>query len=139
MVAEYSARLCDVAGAAWARAILGPSPWDRLTEAHADSWFRQVTRMPRWEASLTARAAIDPHSPVPPLDAYKSPRQIERCDQWIMRRSPSVASAPFHLPAAPDSRLCHVSVRLLLQTLAAGGARSGRVPWRLELSDAGFR
>lgn len=32
------------ASPAEARSVLGPSPWERVTQAHADSWFRQVTR-----------------------------------------------------------------------------------------------
>ncbi|MFE9328954.1 tyrosine-type recombinase/integrase, partial [Nocardia sp. NPDC052278] len=28
------------------RAMLGPSPWDRVTPAHAASWFAQVTQIP---------------------------------------------------------------------------------------------
>ncbi len=28
------------------RRVLGSSPWDRVTEAHAASWYRQVTRIP---------------------------------------------------------------------------------------------
>ncbi|WP_330230300.1 tyrosine-type recombinase/integrase [Nocardia sp. NBC_00508] len=28
------------------RAMLGPSPWDQITPAHAASWFAQVTRIP---------------------------------------------------------------------------------------------
>ncbi len=34
------------ASPAEARRVLGPSPWDSLTEAHAASWYRQVTRIP---------------------------------------------------------------------------------------------
>ena len=44
-----------------ARAILGPSPWDQLTQAHADSWFRQVTRIPH-QAALTDRYYVDDHA-----------------------------------------------------------------------------
>jgi len=29
-----------------ARRVLGPSPWDGITEAHAASWYRQVSRIP---------------------------------------------------------------------------------------------
>lgn len=29
-----------------ARRVLGPSPWDGITEAHPASWYRQVTRIP---------------------------------------------------------------------------------------------
>ena len=34
------------ASPAEARRVLGPSPWDGVTEAHAASWYRQVTRIP---------------------------------------------------------------------------------------------
>jgi hypothetical protein len=43
------------------RAILGPSPWDQLTQAHADSWFRQVTRIPH-QPALTDRYYVDDHA-----------------------------------------------------------------------------
>jgi integrase len=46
------------ANPAGARAILGPSPWDHLTQAHADSWFRQVSRIPHRPA-LTDRYYVD--------------------------------------------------------------------------------
>ena len=49
------------ANPAEARAILGPSPWDQLTQAHADSWFRQVTRIPHRPA-LTDRYYVDDHA-----------------------------------------------------------------------------
>jgi len=49
------------ANPAEARAILGPSPWDHLTQAHADSWFRQVTRIPHRPA-LTDRYYVDDHA-----------------------------------------------------------------------------
>src|SRR6266702_1121417 len=34
------------ASPAEARRMLGPSPWDGVTQAHAASWYRQVTRIP---------------------------------------------------------------------------------------------
>lgn len=34
------------ASPAEARRVLGPSPWDGVTEMHAASWYRQVTRIP---------------------------------------------------------------------------------------------
>jgi integrase len=49
------------ANPAGARAILGPSPWDHLTQAHADSWFRQVSRIPHRPA-LTDRYYVDDHA-----------------------------------------------------------------------------
>jgi integrase len=49
------------ANPAEARDILGPSPWDELTQAHADSWFRQVTRIPHRPA-LTDRYYVDDHA-----------------------------------------------------------------------------
>ena len=49
------------ANPAGARAILGPSPWGHLTQAHADSWFRQVTRIPHRPA-LTDRYYVDDHA-----------------------------------------------------------------------------
>ncbi len=44
-VAELMAFIA--ANPAETRAILGPSAWDRITPAHAASWFAQVTRIPR--------------------------------------------------------------------------------------------
>ena len=49
------------ANPAEARTVLGTSPWDQLTQAHADSWFRQVTRIPHRPA-LTGRYYIDDHA-----------------------------------------------------------------------------
>ena len=49
------------ANPAEARAILGSSPWDQLTQAHADSWFRQVTRIPH-QPALTDRYYVDDHA-----------------------------------------------------------------------------
>jgi integrase len=51
-----------VAGSpAEARRMLGPSPWDRVTEAHAASWFRQVTRIPH-QPARTDRHYVDDHA-----------------------------------------------------------------------------
>ncbi|WP_460344265.1 tyrosine-type recombinase/integrase [Actinoallomurus acanthiterrae] len=44
-----------------ARSVLGPSPWEQVTQAHADSWFRQVTRIPR-QALLGAHQYVDDHA-----------------------------------------------------------------------------
>lgn len=49
------------ANPAEARAVFGSSPWDQLTQAHADSWFRQVTRIPHRPA-LTDRYYVDDHA-----------------------------------------------------------------------------
>jgi integrase len=49
------------ANPAEARAVLPASPWDQLTRAHADSWFRQVSRIPHRPA-LTDRYYIDDHA-----------------------------------------------------------------------------
>jgi hypothetical protein len=51
-----------VAGSpAEAHRMLGPSPWDRVTEAHAASWFRQVTRIPH-QPARTDRHYVDDHA-----------------------------------------------------------------------------
>jgi integrase len=51
-----------VAGSpAEARQVLGPSPWDRITEAHAASWHRQVTRIPH-QPVRTDRYYVDDHA-----------------------------------------------------------------------------
>jgi len=44
-----------------ARRLLGPSPWDQVTEAHAASWFRQVTRIPD-QPVRTDRHYVDDHA-----------------------------------------------------------------------------
>jgi len=45
-----------------ARAVLGPSPWSQVTEAHAASWFRQVvTRIPR-QPTLNTQHYVDDHA-----------------------------------------------------------------------------
>lgn len=44
-----------------ARRILGPSPWQQVTEAHAASWFRQVSRIPH-RPTLDDRHYIDDHA-----------------------------------------------------------------------------
>ena len=44
-----------------ARAVLGSGPWQLVTEAHAASWFRQVSRIPH-RATLDDRHYIDDHA-----------------------------------------------------------------------------
>lgn len=44
-----------------ARAILGISPWERVTETHAASWVRQVSRIPH-TPTLNDRHYIDDHA-----------------------------------------------------------------------------
>ena len=44
-----------------ARRIVGPSPWAQVTDAHAASWFRQVTRIPR-QPTLNDRHYVDDHA-----------------------------------------------------------------------------
>jgi integrase len=44
-----------------ARRVLGDSPWRQVTPAHAASWFRQVSRIPRGSA-LDDRHYIDDHA-----------------------------------------------------------------------------
>ena len=41
--------------------MLGPSPWDQVTESHAASWFRQVTRIPH-QPMRTDRYYVDDHA-----------------------------------------------------------------------------
>ena len=41
-----------------ARGLLGPSPWQQVTNAHAASWFRQVSRIPH-QPTLTTRHYVD--------------------------------------------------------------------------------
>ncbi len=57
------AELFGFAGAspAEARRILGPSPWDHVTEAHAASWSRQVTRIPH-QPVRTDQHYVDDHA-----------------------------------------------------------------------------
>jgi len=43
------------------RAVLGPSPWHRITEAHAASWFRQVSRIPH-RRDLNDEHYVDDHA-----------------------------------------------------------------------------
>ena len=49
------------ASPAEARRVLGPSPWDQVTEAHAASWFRQVTRIPH-QPVRTDQHYVDDHA-----------------------------------------------------------------------------
>jgi Phage integrase family len=49
------------ASPAEARAVLGRSPFDGITQAHADSWFRQVTRIPH-QPLLSDRNYVDDHA-----------------------------------------------------------------------------
>ena len=49
------------ASPAEARRVLGPSPWDRLTEAHAASWYRQVSRIPH-QPVRTGQHYVDDHA-----------------------------------------------------------------------------
>ncbi len=58
-VAELFAFLA--ANRAEARTVLGPSPWQQVTEAHAASWFRQVSRIPHRPA-LNDRHYVDDHA-----------------------------------------------------------------------------
>lgn len=44
-----------------ARTILGPSPWDRVTEAHAASWLAQVARIPHTR-ELNDEHYVDDHA-----------------------------------------------------------------------------
>jgi integrase len=44
-----------------ARRVLGPSPWDGITEAHAASWYRQVTRIPH-QPVRTDTHYVDDHA-----------------------------------------------------------------------------
>jgi integrase len=41
--------------------VVGPSPWQQLSEAHVGSWFRQVSRIPRGP-ELNARHYVDDHA-----------------------------------------------------------------------------
>jgi integrase len=41
--------------------VLGSPPWDRVTEAHAASWFRQVTRVPH-QPVRTDQHYVDDHA-----------------------------------------------------------------------------
>ena len=41
-----------------ARGLLGSSPWERVTEAHPASWFRQVSRIPH-QSTLNDRHYLD--------------------------------------------------------------------------------
>jgi hypothetical protein len=43
------------------RRVLGPSPWDKVTEAHAASWHRQVRRIPR-QPLRTDHYYVDDHA-----------------------------------------------------------------------------
>ena len=49
------------ASPAEARRVLGPSPWERATEAHAASWYRQVTRIPH-QPIRTDQHYVDDHA-----------------------------------------------------------------------------
>jgi integrase len=44
-----------------ARNVLGSSPWERVTQAHADSWFGQVSRIPR-QPTRTDHHYVDDHA-----------------------------------------------------------------------------
>lgn len=44
-----------------ARSVLGPSPWQQVTEAHAASWFRQVSRIPH-QPALNDQHYVDDHA-----------------------------------------------------------------------------
>lgn len=44
-----------------AHQLLGPAPWDEVTDAHAASWFRQVSRIPR-TPTLNERNYVDDHA-----------------------------------------------------------------------------
>lgn len=44
-----------------ARAIVGVSPWEQVTETHAASWFRQVCRIPH-KPTLNDRHYVDDHA-----------------------------------------------------------------------------
>jgi len=44
-----------------ARGLIGPSPWQQVTDAHAASWFRQVTRIPH-KSTLNDRHYVDDHA-----------------------------------------------------------------------------
>lgn len=41
--------------------LLGPSPWHRVTDAHAASWFRQITRISH-QPALNDRHYVDDHA-----------------------------------------------------------------------------
>ncbi len=58
-VAELLAFLA--ANPAQARGVLGPGPWQHLSDAHAASWYRQVTRIPH-TSTLNDRHYIDDHA-----------------------------------------------------------------------------
>jgi hypothetical protein len=49
------------ASPAEASRVLGPCPWDRVTEAHAASWHRQVTRIPH-RPVRTGQHYVDDHA-----------------------------------------------------------------------------
>jgi len=44
-----------------ARRIVGPSPWEQVTDTHAASWFRQVSRIPH-QPTLNDRHYVDDHA-----------------------------------------------------------------------------
>ncbi|WP_297827592.1 tyrosine-type recombinase/integrase [Mycobacterium sp.] len=44
-----------------ARQVLGPRPWSHVTEAHAASWFRQVSRIPH-RRELNDQHYVDDHA-----------------------------------------------------------------------------
>jgi hypothetical protein len=58
-VAELFAFVAD--NPAEARGVLGPSPWQHVTETHAASWFRQVSRIPH-QHELNDKHYIDDHA-----------------------------------------------------------------------------
>ena len=78
------------ASPAEARRVLGPSPWDGVTEAHAASWFRQVTRIPHQPAL---------HRPATTSMTTPSGRSSPRCPCSACRAASRCGS-----PAATASR-----------------------------------
>jgi hypothetical protein len=42
--------------------VLGPSPWDALTEAHPATWLRQRTRLPRHQPARDQTHYVDDHA-----------------------------------------------------------------------------
>ncbi|MGH3814254.1 MAG: tyrosine-type recombinase/integrase [Pseudonocardiaceae bacterium] len=44
-----------------ARSVLGPSPWQQVTETHAASWLRQVSRIPH-KSPLNDQYYVDDHA-----------------------------------------------------------------------------
>ena len=67
------------ASPAGARRVLGPSPWDRVTEAHAASWHRQVTRIPH-QPVRTGQHYVDDHLQPDPRRAALARPAAHRAD-----------------------------------------------------------